>query len=308
VNLTTDERKVWLAFLALAVMWGTSFMFIKIAVQTLQPFTMVAFRLLIGWLGLLVILKWKRLSLPRDRTVWRHFAFMGAFNTAIPFVLFTWAESGANGIDSSTASVLNSTVPLFTIILAGFVFRTEAVTGGKILGLLLGFAGVVLLFAPELGRSEIAGLLPYFAVLAATMCYAFSAIYARRFLQGVRPVIVAFCQLLIADIIVWTAALLFEDFASQSMDGATVFALLWLGLMGSCFAYLSYFYVLQQWGATRATTVTYLLPVVGVISGVVFLDETVTLLLILGGALIIFGVWAVNWRPNRVKISKSVSP
>ncbi|MCO5190104.1 MAG: EamA family transporter [Anaerolineae bacterium] len=307
MNSTRHNNKVWIAFLALALMWGTSFMFIKIAVQTLQPFTMVGLRLLIGWLGLLAILKWKRLSLPRDRMMWRHFAFMGAFNTAIPFVLFTWAESGVSGIESSTASVLNSTVPLFTIILAGFVFHTEAVTGGKVVGLLLGFAGVVLLFAPELERSEIAGLLPYFAILVATLCYAFSAIYARRYLQGVRPVILAFSQLLVADFLVWIAALLLEDFSTQSVNGATVFALIWLGLLGSCFAYLCYFYVLQQWGATRATTVTYLLPVIGVISGVVFLGEMVTVLLILGGALIVIGVWAVNWRPDRVKVSKTMS-
>ena len=164
------------------------------------------------------------------------------------------------------------------------------------MGLLLGFAGVVLLFAPELGRSEIAGLLPYFAILVATLCYAFSAIYARRYFYKVRPVILAFSQLLVADFLVWIAALLLEDFSTQSVNGATVFALIWLGLLGSCFAYLCYFYVLQQWGATRATTVTYFLPVIGVISGVVFLGEMVTVLLILGGALIVIGVWAVNWR------------
>jgi drug/metabolite transporter (DMT)-like permease len=294
-----NERKVWGAFLALAVMWGTSFMFIKIAVQTLSPFTMVGFRLLIGWVALLIILKALRLSIPRDRNLWKHFLFMGAFNTALPFVLFTWAESGANGVDSSVASVLNSTVPLFTIVLAAFVFHTEAITGGRLLGLITGFLGVVLLFAPTLGQSEASSLLPYFAILIATFCYAVSAIYARRFLQGVKPVILAFCQLLIADALVWIAAFLVDDFASQSINGATLFSLVWLGLMGSCFAYLFYFYVLQEWGATRATTVTYLLPVVGVTSGVIFLGEQLTVYLVAGAALILVGVWVVNWRPGR---------
>jgi drug/metabolite transporter (DMT)-like permease len=302
-----NERKVWAAFIALAVMWGTSFLFIKIAVQTLSPLTMVGLRLLIGWVALLIILKAQRLSLPRDRTVWKHFLFMGIFNTALPFVLFTWAESGINGVDSSVASVLNSTVPLFTIVLAAFVFHTEAITGGRILGLVTGFLGVVLLFAPSFSSRESSSLLPYFAILVATFCYAVSSIYARKYLLGIKPVILAFCQLLIADILVWIAALLVDDLGAQSFDGATIFSLLWLGLMGSCFAYLFYFYVLQSWGATRATTVTYLLPVVGVTSGVIFLAEPLTGYLIAGAALILVGVWVVNWQPRRPKRAAKTS-
>jgi drug/metabolite transporter (DMT)-like permease len=302
-----NERKVWAAFLALAAMWGTSFLFIKIAVQTLSPLTMVGFRLLIGWIALLVILKAQRLSLPRDRSTWRHLLFMGAFNTALPFVLFTWAESGTNGVDSSVASVLNSTVPLFTIVLAAWVFHTEAITGGRVLGLLTGFLGVMLLFAPTLSRSQASSLLPYFAILVATFCYAISSIYARKFLQGIKPVILAFCQLLIADILVWIAAFLVDDFAAQSFTGTTIFALVWLGLMGSCFAYLFYFYVLQSWGATRATTVTYLLPMVGVTSGVIFLGEQLSVYLIAGAALILVGVWVVNWQPGQRKRAAQAS-
>jgi drug/metabolite transporter (DMT)-like permease len=300
----TGERRVWAAFFALAIIWGSSFLFIKVALQTLQPVTLVSFRLLFGWLGLLVILWLQRLPFPRDRTLWRHLLVMALINVAIPFNLITWAESGQNGIDSGVASVLNSTVPLFSVVISGFMLRAETVTVATIGGLLVGFGGVVLLVGPTLGADS-GSLAPYIAMVLSAICYAASSAYARRYLRGRAPVVVSFGQLLLANIIVVVFALVLEDFQGQSMTWTTLGALLWLGLLGSCAAYVFYFLIIQQWGATRATLVTYLIPIVGVTAGFVLLDEALDWRLLVGGLLILAGVGVVNrWRSvSRVLIT-----
>jgi drug/metabolite transporter (DMT)-like permease len=293
-----SERRVWTAFFLLSLAWGTSFFFIKIALETLQPLTLVAIRLLIGLFGIVVILRLRGLKYPRDLATWRHLTFMGVVNTAIPFVLITWAESGVNGVDSGVASVLNSTVPIFAILIAGLVLRTERLRIGSVGGVLVGFIGVILLLGQDLA-GDFGSLIPSLAVIGASFCYAISGIYGRENLSNVHPIVAAAGQLLVAAILLVITAVLFEDFNSQDLVPSTVGALLWLGLFGSCLAYILYFFILRNWGATRTTLVTYMIPIVGVTAGVIFLDEPVTWQLILGGLLIMSGIGLVNWRPRR---------
>ena len=292
-----NDRRVWAAFLLLALAWGTSFMFIKIAVEDLQPLTVVAFRLLVGWVGLFLIVRVRRVPMPRNQHTWFHLGVVAVINVAIPFVIIVWAESGPQGLDSGLASILNSTVPLFSILIAGVVLNMERITPGAVLGLLVGFAGVVLLF----GRRplELGGLLPQLAMVLAAAFYAIGTIYARRYLRGIRPVALALGQLLLADVVVFSVAFFFVDFSSQIFSWQAIVALLWLGLCGSCLAYILYFYVLEEWGATRTTLVTYIVPVVGVTVGVIFLGEQLDWRIFAGGFLILSGVGVVNWRPRR---------
>lgn len=292
------DRRVWGAFFLLATAWGSSFMFIKLAVETLQPLTVVAFRLLIGWLGLLLIARVRHVPLPTKRSDWLHLTVIGVINVAIPFTLIVWAESGPDGLGSGLASILNSTVPLFSILIAGLVLNMERITVGAVVGLIVGFAGVVLLFSRSLVTSG-GSLLPQIAVVLAAFFYAVGTIYARRYLRGFRPVALALGQLFMADVFVFVMAFLFDDFGQQTFTLQAVGALLWLGLFGSCIAYILYFYVLQEWGATRTTLVTYVVPIVGVAAGVLFLREQLDWRMFVGGLLILSGVGAVNWRPAR---------
>jgi len=296
----TNERLVWVSFLLLTLAWGTSFMFIKVAVQSVQPLTLVASRLLIGTAGLVLIMRLRGLHFPQQRRIWGHLIVIGAVNVAIPFVLITWAESGVQGLDSGVTSILNSTVPLFSIVIAGVLWQMEQVTGGKVLGLLVGFGGVLVLLSRD-GLGSWGNVLPVLAVTTAAACYAAGSVYARRMLHGIRPVVLAAGQLLVAAVIVLPAALLLEDWGNQSFPPQTILALFWLGLMGSCLAYIFYFIVLQAWGATRTTLVTYLIPVVGVTAGVLFLGEELHWQIVAGGLLILSGVGTVNLQDEEIQ-------
>ncbi len=286
------KLRAWLAFLLLGLVWGSSFFWIKIAVQEIGPFTLVAYRLLFGALGLILVVALRRPPLPPARRLWLAMAVMGLANTAIPFVLISWGEQY---IDSGVASILNSTVPLFTMLIAHLFLVDERITWLKFSGLLAGFGGVVLLFSRDIAGSEgINSLLGQAAVLVAAMMYGGSSVFARRVLRPVSPILQAFVTVTVADLMVWVAVPLVE-FPLELPAGALVWtSIIWLGILGSCVAYLLYFYLIQEIGSTRTTLVTYLLPVFGVALGVIFLGERLNLQLVFGTILVVAGVWLVN--------------
>lgn len=283
------QRNVWIAFLILAVTWGTSFMFIKVALKDLTPATLVALRLTVGAAALLLIARWQKLPLPQGWAIWQHLFVVGFLGIAFPFVLISWAEQH---ITTGLTSVLNSTVPLFSILVAGVWLKQETVTTGKIIGLVLGFAGVVLLFAREL---QIGGFAAApLAVVLSGVCYAVATAYARHHLRQLHPIVTAAGQVAAACLLAWITALLFGGVTHMKLTWPTVGAIIWLGLLGSALAYILFYYILGHWGPTRSALVTYVIPLIAVAMGVFFLNELVDWRLIAGGALILSGVGAVN--------------
>ena len=146
------SRTVWLVFAALGFFWGSSYLFIKIGVETLTPFTLIAGRLAVGCALLAVVLFAAREPLPRSRTVYRHLIVMGVLNIVIPFSLITWGETS---IDSALASIINASVPLFTILIASLVLVDEPITVNRLVGLLIGFGGVARPDEPRLRRGHV---------------------------------------------------------------------------------------------------------------------------------------------------------
>ncbi len=282
----------WGAFFLLSLLWGSSFLWIKIAVQEIGPFTLVAFRLLFAGLSMLVVVAVRRPALPPNRRQWLYLALVGLMNTAIPFVLISW---GQQFIDSGVASVLNGTVPLFAMLIGHFVLADERVSWAASIGLLGGFSGVVLLVGGNGGGAESGNrLLGQLAVLAASVAYGASSVFVRKYLRGVAPTLQAFMTVAVADAAVWIAAFLVESPFQPPVLPLTWFALVWLGLLGSSLAYMLYYHLIQTIGATRTTMVTYVLPVVGVALGVVFLQELLSLQIVAGTGLILAGVYMVN--------------
>jgi len=282
----------WVTFWTLGLIWGSSFLWIKIALDNVGPFTLVAWRLLIGVAGLALVVLFRRPTFPRGRRIYGLLALLGVTNTALPFLLISWGEQS---IDSAVASILNGTVPLFAMVFAHFALQDDRMTRARVAGLILGFLGVIVLMSGDLVPGEVrTGGLGQLAVLVASILYAFSTVFARKNLHGLSPVVQSFVPLVVADLFIWTGAVAIEAPVLAPTSGLTWFALVWLGLLGSCVAYLLLFTLLHRVGPTRTTMVTYVFPVVGLILGIVFLQEPVTPSLLIGAAMVVAGILVVN--------------
>ena len=304
------KLKEWGAFAILGLVWGSSFLWIKVAVEEIGPFTLVAFRLLFGLIGLLAVVWQKKQSFPRDRKILLAYLFMGAFNTAIPFTLISWGETL---IDSGLASILNGTVPLFTIVIAHFWLHDEKITLPRIAGLIVGFIGVVVLVSRDLRPEGLQGnVWGQLAVIGGALCYAVAITFSRRHLRGQPPLVQSTMILLIADALMWIATPVAEGGVALPRLPLTWFAIAWLGLLGSCLAYLLFFYLINAWGPTRASLVTYVFPVIGLILGILFLGEAADWRLIAGSLLIVGGIVVVNLklgpRPARAVAPATTTP
>ncbi len=290
------KLREWGAFLLLAAAWGASFLWIKIVVQEIGPVTLVALRLLIAAAGLMIVMTVRRPRVPRERSEWLALAAVGLTNPALPFVLISWGEQF---IESGVAAILNGATPLFTLLIAHAFLRDERISLPKVAGLLSGLVGVVLLVSRDLGADVFASsLLGQLAVLAAAASYAVSSVVSRRYLVRVSPLVQAFVAMTFADLLIWLAALGFESPVRLPRLPLSWLGLVWLGLLGTFLAYLLFFYLIQSVGATRTMMVTYLLPVIGVSLGVIFLRERLDWPLAAGTLLVVGGVWIVNarWR------------
>ncbi len=302
--------KEWGAFALLGLIWGTSFLWIKIAVEDVTPLVLVAFRLSFGLIGLLAVMAVQRRAFPREPKVLGMFFILSIFQTALPFVLISWGETR---IDSALAAILNATVPLFTIVIAHFWQADDKITAGRILGLGLGFVGVVVLVSRDVGPAGFTGnALGQVAVLAASLSYAFAVNFTHKKFQGFQPVVQSSMTLLFAAAQIWAvtlgdavlrASLIATPAAAPLIalpsTWQTWFALAWLGLLGSCVAYLLFFHLINTWGATRASVVTYVFPVIGLILGIVFRGEAVDWRLVVGSLLVVIGIVAVNLKLRR---------
>lgn len=284
----------WGAFVLLGSIWGSSFLWIKIVVGEIGPGMLVALRLFFGLLGLLIVARLTRQNFGSVRGHLPAYLFMGFFQTTLPFVLISWAETR---IDSALAAILNATTPLFAIVIAHYWLSDERITVTRVLGLILGFIGVVVLVSREFGPQGIQGSIwGIAAMLIASASYATTATFSRRYLRGHPPLVQATMVVLIADAMAWALVPTIDRPVVLPHAGLTWFGLVWLGLLGSCTAYLLYFYLLNAWGATRSSLVTYIFPVIGLMLGIVFLNESADWRLIVGSALIVGGIAVVNRR------------
>jgi drug/metabolite transporter (DMT)-like permease len=296
----------WLIFAALGIAWGSSYLFIKIGVATLAPFTLVAGRLAIGTAVLALVLRLSRQRLPRHGSAYGHMLVVALLGIVIPFSLITWGEQS---IDSALAAILNGSVPLFAIVLAAMVLPDEPITVNRLVGLLIGFGGVVVLTSPNLRAGFSGSLLAELALIGSAFAYGASGVYARRFVRDMPPMTNAFLEVSIAFVITLVLALLFGNPLATHVEASTILAIVWLGLVGSGLAYLAFFWLLSRWGATRTSTVAYLLPVVGLALGLVVRHEQVTLLTLIGTAMVLSGVALANSRfGQRRLIGRSVVP
>jgi len=276
------------ALILLAALWGASYIFIRVAVPALGPFVLMGARVTLasGALGLYAVLLAR--SMPKFRSRWTEFLIVGATNSAIPFTLIAAAEIE---LTASLAAILNSTTALFVAVVAA-VWIGESLTARKVVGLLLGFAGVVVLVGWDPVPLNGAVLLAVVAMLAASLSYAVGGVYVKRTFAGVSPLAMTIGQQ-------GAAAAILLPLAAVSLPGEApplpaALSALALALLCTAVAYLLYFRLIENVGPTKTLAVTFLIPVFGLLFGVVLLDEPVGLGTIVGFAIISYGVALVT--------------
>jgi drug/metabolite transporter (DMT)-like permease len=296
-------KQAWGGFWLLALIWGSSFLFIRIGVEQLPPFQLVFIRTGIAAIGLTTVVYLRGKRLPTD---WRSIGdllVLGIVNTVLPFALITWGETR---IESGLASVLQGTAALFTLVIAHFAFADERISLRKLIGLLIGFLGVIVLAsrstAGNIAQSDSTlHLLGQLAVIGASFCYALGGTYGRKAMQHrLDPVVVAAGAMIVASIVSGLIAYVAPALGGPApislgqLTPNVLGAVLALGLVNTFGAYLIFYPLVSVLGAARTSMVTYVIPVVGLVLGAVFLAEQVDLRLAIGTLMIVGGIAIVN--------------
>jgi drug/metabolite transporter (DMT)-like permease len=287
----------------LAFIWGWSFLFIKVAVDGLTPTTVAWSRIALGAAVLYAILRHQGGRIPVDRTSLRHYAVAATIGNIVPFTLLAWGEQH---ITSALTAVLNASTPLFTAVFAA-IGLSERLRPVQIAGLALGIAGVAVaagLGASDLEGSSTAGAL---AAILAGAAYGIAFVYMRRHLVSYPPIVAATGQLATGAVMLFPLAALTSILDGVSVTPTRLGAILALGAIGTGLAYVLNYRIIGDLGPTKASLVTYVIPVVAVVVGIVVLDEPFEWRLVVGGLLTVGGIAAVNAkRPARERVPATV--
>lgn len=302
----------WGQLLILSVLWGGTFFFAKIALAGFPPLTLVLGRVALGALALLAWLWLTGVKVPTSVLVWRAFFGMGLLNNVLPFSLIFWGQATMpHEIAASLASILNATTPVFAVVTAHFLTRDEKLTPPKLLGVLLGFAGVAVMIAPRLLASDpqgatanaVTGML---ACLTGALVYGLAGLYGRRFKAlGVAPAQAAFGQLAASSVMMLPLALVVDQPWSLPMPDASAWAaLVALACVSTALAFVLYFRILAHAGATNLMLVTFLIPATAILLGWLFLGERLQAVHAAGLLLIGAGLAAIDGRLARLILNK----
>jgi len=276
--------------LLLATLWGASYSFIKIGVETIPPITLIAARTLVAGLILIAIIRLRGFRLPADPVIWKRFLFQACLNSVIPFTAIAWAEQTT---EAGLAAILNSTTPIFTFLITLLITRHEPITSRRLFGVAAGLSGTCLIIGMQslggLGKELWAQL----AIVAATICYACAAIFGRNF-KGLDPMIPAAGSLISGAIILIPLSLIIDRPWTLDPSANSILALLSLAVFSTAAAFTIYFRLIQTLGSVGTTAQAYLRVPIGVGIGVIFLGERLTSTAWLGLAFVIIGVIAMT--------------
>lgn len=294
-SMTAGE---WSLLVFLAVLWGGSYFYVGVAIKVLPPIEIVAVRVTLGALLLYLVVRITGARMPRDRGTWGAFFVMGVTNNVIPFNLIGWAQGH---VASGLAAILNATTPLFAVVLAHYLAKDEPMRPARIAGVLIGFGGVVIMIGPDAVTGATTDLVADLALLLASVFYAFSPIYARRFgRRGLSPMVTATGQFTAAATVMIPLALIVDHPWTQPLPGPPVFAaLIGLGALSSALAYIIYYRILAAAGAVNLLLVTFLVPITAILLGALFLHEHLAVNHFLGMACIGLGLAAIDGRVFR---------
>ena len=290
-------RKSWLpAYLALGLVWGCSFIFIKLGLEFLTPYGVAFVRCALGAITLLIVVKLMKIDLPKEKSTWYKLWIVAMLLNVVPGILFAYAELH---VTSVLAGIINATTPLATLIVMLIAFREEKLKAEQVYGLIIGGLGVMVVLGiwQGIGDNQLTGVI---ALLIAVTCYGISFPYSKRNIipLGLKPEAAATTQLIMAAITL-LPFYLYDGISQDNYRPANIFAMLALGILGSGFAYIWNFSIIAAAGSSIASSVTYLTPIVAVFVGWLFLGEVIVWHEPVGALLVILGAAVSQGRFNR---------
>jgi len=287
----------WALLILLSILWGGSFFFAEVALEGMQPFTIVFFRVSLAAATLIGIVYATGQTMPGDLRLWLAFFVMGLANNIVPFSLITWGQTQITG---GLASILNATTPLFAVFLAHFFTRDERLTLNRLAGVAIGLFGVVVMIGTDVLAGIGLNVLAQIAVLGAALAYGISGVYGRRF-ASLSPIVPAAGMLTASSVMMLPVMLVVDQPWAAPLPGLTVWsAVIGMAVVSTAAAYLIYFRILASAGATNILLVTLLVPVSAILLGVFILGERLELQHLIGMALITAGLAAIDGRPLRL--------
>ncbi len=299
------NKQAWAAFWLVAVIWGSSFMLIRVGVGEFSATQVVFIRTSIAAFFLTLTLYLTGGKLPTDWATIRSLMIIGIGNATIPY---TFISLGEQYITSGMAAILQSTASLFTLVIAHFSFADERIDRKKIIGLLIGFVGIVVLSSGSIEGNQINTniLLGQLGIILGSLFYGIFTVYSRKLIRkDTKPLVVSAGNFIFAAIFGFIFMILEpllggrSAVALDSVPRDALYAVLGLGFINTYIAYLFYYYLVKEIGAFRSSTVTYIVPAIGLILSAVFLKEPVELYMLFGAGLIFVGIGIINIRFRR---------
>jgi drug/metabolite transporter (DMT)-like permease len=283
---------VWNLFLlfALSALWGASYTFIRIGVETIPPLTFIAARTTIAGVLLTAWMRVSGIAWPRDVAVWRQFLIQSLLNSVVPFTLIAWAEQS---VEAGLATILNSVSPVLTFLGTWLVTRQERLTSRKLLGVVAGLTGVCLIVGMSALEGVGHGVVAQLAVIAASICYAAAAIYSHAF-KGLPPIAPAAGSMLMGAALLIPACLFVDRPWLLHPSSTSIEALMALSVFSTALAFVIYFRLVQTVGSVGTTSQAYLRVPIGVAIGVIFLGESLSPTALLGLVCVVVGVAAMT--------------
>lgn len=288
----SERVKVILAYLAICTIWGSTWLVIKVGLETLTPLLSAGLRFTAAGALLFGIIRMRKIALPWNSKTGRFFLIVSLTSFSIPFALVYWGEQF---VSSGLTSILFAVFPFCVAIMSVLLLPKEKLTAAKIIGIVLGFSGIVVIFSNDIrfgtGTEQLFGMS---AIVLSALIQAFSAVFVKKHAHDLSPFVVSFVPMSFAGIFLTIGGLLFEDLSGVQFTSTAVVSILYLAIFGSVTTFVSYFWLLKRVEVVLLSLTSFITPIIAVLLGVIILHESVSSQLFVGSSLVLSGILAAN--------------
>ncbi|MBM2841409.1 MAG: Multidrug transporter permease [Bacteroidetes bacterium] len=297
--MNTERVRVWIGFVIVSWVWGSTWLAIKIGLHSVPPMIGAGIRFLIASAILYTVVRMRKIEIPVSPELRRLYIILIFFSYAIPFGVVYWCQQF---IPTGLSSILFGAYPLWVALISHFLLTNERLDVYKVAGILLGFIGVFIIFSKDVHWTDPRGFIGMFGILCTTLMQAFALVMIKKYAQPVNPFALNFVGMSVAGVLLFSAGLMFESFSSVTWDAAAVGSILYLAVVGSVIAFVTYHWLLKRVEAVYLSLVSFINPIIAVILGAIILDETLAASVLLGASFVLVGILIANGRQLYAKV------